>query len=67
MSELRTKKALIWCLRHGVQAVNYCKTGYWSIEGGPDGTEVMPPADIMIELSNARDVVLAVPETEVKS
>ncbi len=46
-------RALVWCLRNGVKAVDYSVTGYWQC-AGPDGREIMPSADIHRALDAAR-------------
>ena len=61
MSEQRSEEveALIWCLQHSVGAVDWCTTGYWANDRGPDGYEIMPPANVHVVLERVREQVLA--------
>lgn len=49
--------ALEWSLKYGVKAVDYCSTGYWHHKSG-EGSDIMPPAHLHVELDRARDVAL---------
>lgn len=49
--------ALEWSLKNGVKAVDYSATGFWHHKSG-EGSEIMPPAHLHVELDRARGVAL---------